>query len=409
VQLKRLTQKSLAKLCLPIIVLFVGVPTWGDEGGLIIPEAKKKVATLPIFKDLSWDKVLVEELFYEGPDSMDYTVRIKALDSIVFGGIRFPKGTRIGAVDLYYTVSDFKRLTLKGISVCDHLRIHGYYLAVVEMKLCSDSIINGFKIPGKSLVVFYKPKLEKKQDWANIYCVQLGESMKFKGENFAKGETLRPFSPTGRSIERPKDDDPCYIEAWGEPDQPVPIDDDAKKAIAKFPIFKEMDWSKTNFETAVFEGPEKSDYFIEFSVGDLVRIGGREVDGGWIKGRGLKYRAFSIGEIKIGQWKVCERFGQNAQTLQVFEAEFCQAIPLPEGKIPARSVLSFVNGLPEGNIALKDIACIIPSQAMTLNGTNINAGQAAETIDGQVSFPKKPCIPLRDQINYKKRDPWDPR
>ncbi|MCC7405547.1 MAG: hypothetical protein IT288_14205 [Bdellovibrionales bacterium] len=390
----------------------MGVPTWGEEEGRAPradPKAQKIVATLPIFKDLDWNKVFIEDLFYEGPGSMEYYVQLKALASVVIGGMRFPKGTHISGVDLLYSMSDFKRITVNGIPVCDHLRLHGYYLAVVEMKLCSDSTINGLKIPGQSQVVFYNGKLDKKQDWFNIYCVQLGGSMKFKGENFAKGETLRPYSPTGRSIERPKDDDPCYIEAWGEPDQPVPIDDSAKKAIAKFPIFKEMDWNKADFRVAVFEGPEKSDYYVEFLRLGRFRLGGREISGALIKGNGLSYRAFSIDEMKIGQWKICERFGQNAQTLQVFEAEFCQEIPLPEGKIPARSVLSFVNGLPEGNLALKDIACIIPSQALTLNGTNINAGQAAEIKDGQVSFPKKPCIPLRDQIYYKKRDPWDPK
>jgi len=375
------------------------------EEVLVVPSARAKVETFPIFKNLRWNKVLVEKIFYEGPDPLDYVVEFVAQDKIELGGLTFPKGVHVVASNPIFRVRDFKDLWVNGIKVCDLIGMHSMSLEVVEIQPCDDVTIRGIKIPQGSLVAFLKKKLQPGEKWLEIYCINPSKTMTYQGTVFEKGSTLFP----GAGGKKGELSISCLIEEWKDAPQPVPIDDDAKKAIAKFPIFKEMDWSKTNFEAAVFEGPEKRDYFIEFSIGDLVRIGGREVDGGWIKGQGLSYRAFSIGETKIGQWKICERFGQNAQTLQIFEAEFCQEIPLPEGKIPARSVLSFVNGLPEGNIALKDIACIIPSQALTLNGININAGQAAEIKDGQVSFPKKPCIPLRDQIYYKKRDPWDPK
>ena len=106
-----------------------------------------------------------------------------------------------------------------------------------------------------------------------------------------------------------------------------------------------------------------------------VEMGGRNYPAGVVvEGRSDLWHVYFKGPITINGIKICEYLGQHAQTLEVFEIKLCEDLKLPEGVIPAGSVIDFPKELPKKGIKFSDIRCLRPAKETTLKGRRVKSG-----------------------------------
>ena len=156
---------------------------------------------------------------------------------------------------------------------------------------------------------------------------------------------------------------------------PVVLKDDLEK-LSKWPIFKDMVWDNVYMSQVFNEGPSPTDFVVTLWVKKPVKIGGITYPRGtFVSGIGTLFRMG--GEkmvVKVNSHKVCGNLGQDGQTLEIFEIKLCEDLKLPEGVIPAGSVVDFPKGLPKKGITFSDIRCLLVSKGTTLKGRRVFSG-----------------------------------
>ncbi|MCB0387149.1 MAG: hypothetical protein KDD43_17280, partial [Bdellovibrionales bacterium] len=91
-------------------------------------------------------------------------------------------------------------------------------------------------------------------------------------------------------------------------------------------------------------------------------------------GKHYIFRLWGFEPVSINGVKICDQLGQHAQTLEIFEIKLCEDLKLPEGIIPAGSVIDFPKEVPKKGIKFSDIRCLRLAKATTLKGRQVKSG-----------------------------------
>ncbi|MCC7403448.1 MAG: hypothetical protein IT288_03535, partial [Bdellovibrionales bacterium] len=138
------------------------------------------------------------------------------------------------------------------------------------------------------------------------------------------------------------------------------------------PFFEKTDVSRLYISGF---GKRKEGVYANLISKDKVNYGGYLYPSGvQVSGENDLLRIYMKGSININGIEICGQLGQHAQTLEIFEIKLCDDLKLPEGVIPAGSVIDFPKGMPKNGIKFSDIRCLLPAKATSLKGRPVKSG-----------------------------------
>lgn len=153
------------------------------------------------------------------------------------------------------------------------------------------------------------------------------------------------------------------------------IQNGAREKVAKFKILQEVKWDSVYIRELFYDGPGAFDYTVDFWAMKPVVIGGISFPPKvQVVGKGVIYRVLGKNLGKVAGIGVCGQIGIHAESLDVFEIKLCKDVQLPEGIIPAGSIIGFFGRAPTAGLKFTDIRCLIVGGGTTLKGKKVQKG-----------------------------------
>lgn len=177
--------------------------------------------------------------------------------------------------------------------------------------------------------------------------------------------------------------------AWAE----ALVQEGAKERVSQFEILRELDWDQVNIQELYFDGPGKFDYTVEFKAKGKIRIGRRDYPAGTsVVGKGFLFRVYGPVLGAIEGREICNQVGQDGRSLEIFEIGLCNDLKLPEGVVPAGSIIDFDGSVPKGKLSVKDISCMQSGGPTKIFGKPIIKGQIVSPNSTEWTHQDKHCF-----------------